>query len=254
MLVAYDLQAKQPAKAIARVQAQIAKSPQNARFYVQLAALQMATKDLQDALASSQKAMQLSPGSPDAVKAYTQVEVAMGNTDAAISAWQTWIAAHPNDPQAPLVLGTLEETKGDSSKAEDLYKKALQLDPNDAVAANNLAYLMVESNQNVDVALTLAQTAQRIFQNNPATQNNPMAADTLAWVYYYKGNYGAARDLLEGAVKTLPNDPQMQYHLGMIYIKLNDKADAQLHLKKAETLAPNSKPGKDASAQLGKLG
>src|ERR1035441_701507 len=130
MLVACDLQAKQPAKAIARVQAQIAKSPQNARFYVQLSALQMATKDLQDALASSQKAMQLSPGTPAAEKAYTQVEVVMGNPAAAISAWQTWIAAHPNDPQAPLVLGTLEETKGDSSKAEDLYKKALQLDPN----------------------------------------------------------------------------------------------------------------------------
>ena len=258
MLVACDLQAKQPAKAIARVQAQIAKSPQNASFYVQLAALQYATKDLQGSLASSQKAMQLSPGSSDAVEAYTQAEVALGNTDAAISAWQTLIAAQPNNPHAPLVLGTLEETKGDSAKAEDLYKKALQVDTNDdrdhAVAANNLAYLMVENNQNVDVALTLAQTARRIFQNDPRTQDNPMAADTLAWVYYYKGDYGAARDLLEGAVKTTPNDAQMQYHLGMVYIKLNDKTDAQLHLKKAASLAPDSKPGKDANAQLSKLG
>ena len=130
----------------------------------------------------------------------------------------------------------------------DEYKKTLQIDPNNAVASNNLAYMMVESGQNVDVALTLAQTARRVLPDSPQT------ADTLAWVYYYKENYGEARDLLESALRASPEDASLQFHLGMTYLKLNDKANAQLHLKKAATLAPNSKAGKDASMELSKLG
>jgi hypothetical protein len=39
----------------------------------------------------------------------------------------------------------------------------------------------------------------------------------------------------------------------MTYVKLNDKTKAQLYLKKAATLSPDSKAGKDASAALAKL-
>ena len=39
----------------------------------------------------------------------------------------------------------------------------------------------------------------------------------------------------------------------MIYIKLNDKPNAEQHLKKAVSLAPNSKTAKDAGDALGSL-
>jgi Tfp pilus assembly protein PilF len=80
--------------------------------------------------------------------------------------------------------------------------------------------------------------------------NSPNSADTLAWAYYYKGTYAFARDLLEDAVKTEPNSATMQYHLGMVYSKLQDKNNAAIHLKKAVSLAPDSPTGKDAKAAL----
>jgi Tfp pilus assembly protein PilF len=80
--------------------------------------------------------------------------------------------------------------------------------------------------------------------------NSPSSADTLAWAYYYKGTYGFARDLLEEAVKTDPNNSTMQYHLGMVYAKMMDKSNAAIHLKKAISLAPDSPPAKDAKAAL----
>jgi Flp pilus assembly protein TadD len=192
--------------------------------------------------------MQLNPGGAQPVQWFVQNEVALGDTDTALSTWQTWINAHPNDTHGYELLGSLQEAKGNTSGATDSYKKALQLDPNDAAAANNLAYIMVEGGQNVDVALNLAQTARR---NAP---NSPQTADTLAWVYYAKQDYSAARDLLETATKDAPDDASIHYHLGMTYSKLNDKTNAQLHLKKAQTLAPNSKTGKDATDALAKLG
>jgi tetratricopeptide (TPR) repeat protein len=247
MLVAYDLQAKQPAKALERLQAQIAKEPGNGGFYTELAAVQFQTGDFKRALQSSQKAMQLSPDSLDAANVYTQAEVALNDVDPAIATWQAWAGAHPNDAHAWQMQGSLQEAKGDQSKAMEDYKKALQIDPNNAVASNNLAYLMVENGQNVDVALTLAQAARRALPDSPHT------ADTLAWVYFFKGNYYAARDLLEDALKTNPDNASMHFHLGMTYSKMSDKANAVMHLKKAAALEPNSKTSRNAIAELEKL-
>jgi tetratricopeptide (TPR) repeat protein len=248
ILASYDIKQKQPTKALARVEAQIAKEPGNGNFYSELAAVQLQTKDFKGALASSQKAMQLSPSSIAAVDIYTQAEVAMKDIDPAIATWQGWTGSHPNDAHAWQMVGSLQEAKGDVSTAMEAYKKALQIDPNNAVASNNLAYLIVENGGNVDVALTLAQATRRAMPDSPNT------ADTLAWVYYYKGNYYAARDLLEEALRSAPDNASMHLHLGMTYSKMNDKSDAVLHLKKAAALAPNSKTSRDASNELAKLG
>jgi hypothetical protein len=40
----------------------------------------------------------------------------------------------------------------------------------------------------------------------------------------------------------------------MIYSKLSDKGNAQLHLKKAAALAPNTQTAKDAEKELGLIG
>lgn len=248
LLVSYDLYQKQPEKALARLNAQIEKSPSNSNFYDLLAQFQIQQKKLDDAAASAQKAIQLNSGDGEAVLLFAQIEVQRGQTANAIGAWEQWSGAHPNDAGALAILGTLEESRGDLGKAEADYKKSLEIQPQQPIAANNLAYRMLLNGENPDVALTLAQTARR------GMPNSPNSADTLAWAYYYTGAYSFARDLLEDAVKTEPNDAAMQYHLGMVYTKLRDKSDAETHLKKAVSLAPDSATAKDARAALQGLG
>jgi Flp pilus assembly protein TadD len=248
LLVGYDLSQKHADKALARLNGQIEKSPKNGSLYVLLAEFQVQTKNLDQAANSAQKAIQLNSGDAEAVMLYAQIQVQRGQTGTAISAWEQWSNAHPNDAGAVALLGTLEESRGNQSKAETDYKKALQLQPKQPLAANNLAYLMLQNGENADVALTLAQTARQ------AMPNSPNSADTLAWAYYHKGAYGFARDLLEDAVKTSPNNATMQYHLGMVYSKLADKGSAAVHLKKAVSLAPDSPSAKDAKTALQGLG
>ena len=247
LLVDYDLYLKQPDKALAIVNQQIAKRPQNSGFLDILAQLQMENKNLDQAAATAQKAMQVNPRDTEALTIYAQVEVARGQAGSAIAAWQQWINAHPNDASAIARMGSLEELTGNKAQAEADYKKAIGIQPKEPLAANNLAYLMLENGENTDVALSLAQVARQ------ATPNSPGTADTLAWAYYYKGTYGYARDLLEDAVKAQPGDATMQYHLGMVYSKLKDKANATVHLKKAISLQPNSPVAKDAQAALSGL-
>jgi tetratricopeptide (TPR) repeat protein len=247
LLVEYDMFQHQQPKAIALVQQQIAKSPRNPFLYDTLAQLQLATGDIQGGLDSAQKAMQLNPNDPTAVTAYTKATVALGNIQPAVAKWQAWTSAHPNDAGGYVMLGTLAEAQGNASAAMDYYKKALGLQPDQAVAANNLAYLMLQNGQDIDVALSLAETARREMPHSANT------ADTLAWAYYKKGIYGSARDVLEDAEKTYPNDASIEYHLGMILTKLGDKTNAITHLKKAASLAPNSQTAGDANKALSSL-
>jgi tetratricopeptide (TPR) repeat protein len=248
LLVRYDLYQKKPGAAFDRVNAQTGKSPNNSHFYIMLAQLQVEAKDLDAATGTLQKAMQMDLGNAEAVLLFAQIQVQRGQVASAISAWEQWSKSHPNDAGALALLGTLEEAGGDTAKAETYYRKALQIKPDQPLAANNLAYAMLENNENLDVALTLAQTARRALPNSPST------ADTLAWVYYKKGAYEFARDLLEDALETKVNDATMQYHLGMVYSKLENKNNAVLHLKKAIALAPESPSAKDAKVALQGLG
>lgn len=248
LLATTYLAEKQPAKAIGRVQDQIAKAPQSGDMYTLLSQLQGSTGNTPAALTSAEKAMQLNANDPMAVVTYTRALLTSGDASKAIAKWQQWVTDHPNDAQAYTVLGSLQEAQGNRDQAMASYKRALQIQPEHAIAANNLSYLMVETGQNIDVALSLAQVARRAMPDSPST------ADTLAWAYYHKGNFSSARDLLEEAVKAAPNDAALHYHLGLTYSKLSNTADATLHLKKAVTLAPNSQTAKDAEKALSQLG
>lgn len=243
----YYLYNKQPDKALARLNAQIQKSPANSGLYVLLAQLQMGNNEPDQAASNAQKAMQLNPADRDAAMLFAQADVKRGQAANAVASWKQWSDAHPKDAAAIAFLGMLEESSGNRQLAEADYKKALQLQPQQPLVANNLAYLMLQNGENVDVALTLAQTAR---QGMP---NSPVSADTLAWAYYYKGTYEFARDLLEDAVRTDPDNATMQYHLGMVYSKLHDKDNAAIHLKKAISLGHGSPTAQQAQAALQQL-
>jgi Flp pilus assembly protein TadD len=248
LLIGYDLFRKQPDQALTRLNAQIARSPENSSFYDLLAQLQIQNKNLDKAAAAAQKAMQLNSSDGDAVMLFAQIAVQRGQTANAVRTWEQWLNAHPSDASALAILGTLEESRGDQGKAEAYYRKSLQIQPQQPIAANNLAYRMLVNGKTPDAALTLAKTARQGMPNSPNT------ADTLAWAYYYNGTYEFARDLLEDAINTDPNCAEMQYHLGMVYSKLRDRNNAVTHLKKAISLAQDSQTAKDAQAALQGLG
>ncbi len=248
MLVGYDVYMKQPDKAETRLEAQIAKTPNNSYYYDLLASLQAQTKKLDLATATAQKAMSINSSDGEAVSLYAQIQVLRGQTVNAIGVWEQWMKSHPTDAAALAVLGMLEESRGNKPKAEIYYKRSLQIQPLQPVAANNLAYMMLVNGENADVALTLAQTARRAMPGSPST------ADTLAWAYYTKGAFGFARDLLEEAIKEQQNDATMEYHLGMVYARLANRSAAITHLKKAISLAPSSPTAKDAQDALQAIG
>ena len=230
-LVRIFMAQKQPAKALARIDEQLHKSPNNAEFYELKAMYLYANKDVQGSEVAAQRAVDLGKDDPEAVLLLGEVQAASGSADKAAAGYEKVIQSHPHDVRPYLLLGSLEQRRGNLSKAQQTYEKALQIRP-DPVAANNLAYLLLENGGNVDTALSWAQVARAGLPNSEAS------ADTLAWAYYHKGVYRSAIDLLEGAVRQNPDSALYQYHLGMSYKMAGDNRRAQEHLQRALSIDP----------------
>ena len=144
-------------------------------------------------------------------------------------------------------LGSVYENKGDWQQARLFYQQALNIQSDYAVAANNLAYILLEHDGDPNLALSLAQTARK------GMTYSPNSADTLAWAYYHTGAYSVAAPLLEEAIKKMPTNPTYRYHLGMVYQKLNDNAKARSAFEAAIKAQPDSPAADSARKALSGL-
>jgi tetratricopeptide (TPR) repeat protein len=191
--------------------------------------------------------LDLNKNNADALLLLGQVQVAGGSKDKAAASYERSIQQNPRDVRSYVLLGALEESRGNWQRAQELYQKGLQVQPDFPLAANNLAYLMLEHGGNADVALSLAQVARR------GMPDVPNAADTLAWAYCHKGAYKLAIDLLEDAVKKAPQNPAYHYHLGLAYQKTNDRARAKEHLEWTLKIDPNYSQAAEVKKALAEL-
>ncbi|MGH9436175.1 MAG: tetratricopeptide repeat protein, partial [Terriglobia bacterium] len=179
--------------------------------------------------------LRLDKTSVDAGLLLSQVQSAMGDKAAAAATLAQTIQSNPRNIMPYFQLALLDDQTGDWQKAQGLYQKVLQIQPDFPQAQNNLAYLMVEHDQNLDVALSLAQSALREMPNSPA------AADTLGSAYFHRGEYRLAEGMFKQALAKSPSNAEFHYHLGLTYEKLGDGAQAKLELNRVLALDPTFK-------------
>ncbi len=244
---------KQLDRALAIAEAQIAKVPNNGSFYDLLGnALFYSKHDLPAAETAFKKSAELDRKNPDPLIKLGQVQAAAGEIDQAIDTYRQGLQAYPREVAFYILLGQMYEGQQDWSNAVDFYQKALVIAPENPLASGKLANVMLQSGQNLDVALSLAQTARRGLPTSPAV------ADTLGWIYYQKGAYPSAIDSLQEALKLeqkikSPDDPKTHFHLGMAYAKNGQAALARQQLQLMLKISPNSADAADARKQLAQI-
>jgi tetratricopeptide (TPR) repeat protein len=232
-LVNLDLNAKQPAKALALVQDQLSHAQPTAKLELILGQAELRNQAADKAEAAFEKATELDPNNVTAFMFLASVQASRGSIDQAIAGYQRGIQQNPHDVRLYVALGELEESQGEWQQAENAYQQALQVNSNYALAANNLAYLMLEHGGDVNVAVSLAQTARR------GLPDLPNSADTLGWAYYKQGVYNSAIDMLQAAEKANPKDATYHYHLGMAYLKSNNTEMADKEFQSTLQLDPH---------------
>lgn len=229
---------KQVDKAVAAANAQIAKVSNSSGFYDLLGTVLFNDKkDLPGAESALKKSLELDRNNTDALLKLGQVLSAKGASDEAIAAYQRYLQDHPRDVGFHVLTGELYESKHDWERARQMYQRALDLSPKNAVAANNLAAVLLQTGGNVDTALSLAETARR------GMPESADAADTLGRVYYQKGLYKPAIDAFQDALKLSAksknsDDAGLHYRLALAYQKTGQSGLAKQHLEKVLKIDP----------------
>ncbi len=239
---------KQPDKALAVANAQLAKFPNNAGFHIIVGRLLFEQKkDAAGAEAEFRRAVELDKNNVEALVSLGRVQTEQGKTDQAL---QTYLDAAKNNPKETvfsLLAGGIYENKQDWDRAKQVYQRVLELQPDNPLASNNLAYVMLQQGGNVDVALAMAQTARRQLPDNASS------ADTLGWAYYHKGVYNSAINLFKEAVKKEPDNATYNYHLGLAYARNGQAAQARQQLDRVLRIKPDSSEVNDLRQALAQL-
>jgi tetratricopeptide (TPR) repeat protein len=173
---------------------------------------------------------------PNASSLLVSTYPAAGKLPSAIALLESELPRNP-EGRALLALAMICERTKDFPKAREAYEKLIVLKPDYAPALNNLAYLYAEQFGLLEKARELAQKAREL------QRYDPRIADTLGWILYKKGDYQQSLTLLEEIARKLPQNPEVQFHLGMANSMMGQTDSAKEAFLRAAA-APNDFPGK----------
>jgi tetratricopeptide (TPR) repeat protein len=235
------------AEVIQRISGLLQQYPQNAGLHFLLALSYFSLKDLDRAEAGVRKALALDPGTPDAYTLLANIDLARGATGKAESDLRNAIGSHPRTISNYVALGAQFERENKWEEARKLFERAHEIDPNSPYVSAELAFLYLEHGGDVNIAVSLAQTAK---QKMP---ESPMTADALGWAYYKLGSADLAIAQLKESTTKTPDNPVYQYHLGMAYISARRMDLAARSLRMALKEDPNFPNAEKAKSALGEI-
>ncbi|MEK6280157.1 MAG: tetratricopeptide repeat protein [Acidobacteriota bacterium] len=228
-------------KAHARIDQVLNSYSSNASLHYLKAQIYGFERNSVEAEVALRKTLELDPNYIAAYSALGALFINTNQQERAIAEYQKILERRPDNATAHTLIGMLDDSRKNYDAAAESYRKALGKDQNAVIAANNLAWLYaVNGKGNLDEAVRLAQG---VVQKNP---NIPGFVDTLGWVYYKKGLYGAAVEQLQKAVdldeRAAKNGnaapaANYQYHLGMALKARGDKDAARRALEQAVRLS-----------------
>ncbi len=140
-----------------------------------------------------------------------RVKLRQGDPDAAITLAERALAISPGDSALleylyPMLVESDRKAAADAlfERVYEVSKKGVEMFPNYGQANNNHAWLLARCGQHLDEALFHANKAVEIEPNSSAS------VDTLAEVYFARGDFKKAAEVSDRAVSLAPSDAQLQ--------------------------------------------
>jgi len=223
-----------------RVKKEINENPTNAVPWLLQAKVCIVTKDVPQAEAALQKAISLDPNLPAPYLILAKLLTDNHQQKEALDKLNALVSI-TNNVVALMEIAQIHEMDKEYDLARQSYEKLLGVNPQSVGALNNLAYLYSEHFNDLDKAY---QTAQKVRELSPF---DPHVADTLGWILFKRGEYPRALTLEEESAAKQPNDPEVQFHLGMAHYMMEEEDLARLALQYAASKADFDK--KDQALQ-----
>jgi len=232
-LVQLDLQERQFDAARRRVEAELARNTNSPLPLMLLARVHLAQTNLPQAEANLRRAAALAPDYQPAQAELARLYIATRRYQEALTRLQELTARYTNDWASWLQIGVLQTEATNYTAARQTYEKLLAMNPRYGPALNNLAWLCAEYLGDLDRAYECARRSVELQPGEPA------CADTLGWVLFKRGDYVRALALLRDSARKLPQEPEVQYHLGLTHYMLGEEAPARVALQTALQLQPD---------------
>ena len=112
------------------------------------------------------------------------------------------------------------ERSGQVEACIEQIKEVLAKEPNHHASMNFLGYIYAELDRSLDEAERLLR---RALELKPA---DGYYTDSLAWVYFKKGELEKAKEFLNLALRLIPNEGVVFEHLGEVYLAEGNKKEA----------------------------
>lgn len=163
--------------------------------------------------------------------AYVQTLVTGGKKDEGSKLALETVDLAPNSADVRFMAASALHQAGKLEEALAQYKEALVIKPDMIPAANNLALLLADRNQDTGTAVAWARKAAILAPKSLAI------ADTLGWALARDGQYKDALPILREVNKAWANNPTIWYHYGWTLVKAGQKAEGLKWLQQAAASA-----------------
>jgi tetratricopeptide (TPR) repeat protein len=246
-LVGMALADKRADAALAVATKQMGLAPRSGGVQRLVGIVQLARHDDAAAEAAFLKAIELEPTLLSAYMELGAMYRKSGRYGDALARVSDGLKASPGNVSLLMLLGVTSDAMGDVPRARKAYEDVLAVNPRFAPAANNLAWLLSEQGDDKGRALGLAETARE------EAPDEPRVADTIGWILYKRGVYQRAVGLLRESAAKLPDDPLIQYHLGLAAAKVGDRDGARAALTAASSSLRSPRERDEARKMLATL-
>lgn len=231
-----DLAQNKPADARARLDRALATAPKNVELLIASAQAYGMQKDYAKAEANLRAAIQADSTSSRAYAMLASLLLASGKVDEARAEFDRMAKRDStNVAWSTMAAMIVHSQPNKKEEAKKRYEEILKTAPNAPVAANNLAWIYQENNENLDEALRLAQGAAARLPDNPEVQ------DTIGMIYYKKELPALAVTAFERTL-TLQNgaaNPSYHYHLALALLRAGETVRARKAAQEALKLRPD---------------
>ena len=239
LLGAVRLAQQENSKAIEAFRKQVELDPSDDFAYEGMGLAQAAMEHYAEAIISFRKQLEVKPVDPVAQASLATTLVRARRYAEAAPELEKSIALAPEDPRLYVALGQAQLELHQNEKAQAAFDKAVELSPTPEIW-NNIAYELSLHSVNLERALLYAQSAisttgtelrsADLAQLGPRDLARVTAIasywDTLAWVYYQRGEWKRAERFAEAAWR-LSLQGEAGSHLAQIYEKSGQEEKAR---------------------------
>ena len=230
-LVAVYFAQSQPQKAVALLRSEVARSNTvQTRMLLASTAAQAGDLDLALATVQDRSAGLLEDG--DHFVFVGDMYQRKGQLEQAIASFQKAQQLAPENPVAPDHLAYALAQAGRYQEAIVAERQSLKLQPDNPLIMNGLAWYLAMMGTNLDEATKLAREAVE------KDSGNTSFADTLGMVYLKSRNLAEAEQTFKGVIRRASTNPSYHKHLAMAWLELGRRQEARTELESALRFKP----------------